>query len=84
MSPLYWIILGAVNIPVAVGLGKLIFDSLEDFFECVKFWFKPDILSWIDGEYWKDTWAEFRFFCWIALCAFAIYAEHWVLQKWVF
>lgn len=80
----YWIILLVANLPVYIGLGWLIFDSWEGFFEAIKFWLKPDLFSMFDGSYWDDVGAEFKLFGWVAMCAVMVAAEHWALQKWVF
>ena len=39
---------------------KLIFSGLTEFEDAVKYWFKPDILSMIQGESWEDFVAEFK------------------------
>ena len=54
------IILAIGNIPIYFLLGKVLFTDKEGFFEAIKFWFKPDILSWFNGEYWDDRTAEFK------------------------
>ena len=36
-------------------MQKVICDSLEHFFECLKFWLLPDIVSALRGEYWDDV-----------------------------
>ena len=44
------------------------FDDREEFFEAIKFWLTPDIVSMFKGNYWEGGWAEFKLFVWIA-CA---------------
>lgn len=51
----------------AYFLYKIIFSGKEDFFDCVKFWFTPDIISLFRGEYWGDHWAEFKLIIWLGL-----------------
>ncbi len=48
-----------------------IFGSKEEFTECVKFWLTPDIVSLFRGEYWEDSWAEFKLFIWLG-CGAAV------------
>ena len=52
-------------------LFKVIFSGKDDFFDCVKFWFTPDIVSMFRGDYWDDHWAEFKLIIWLAV-SFAV------------
>lgn len=76
-----WLILIVVNIPISIGIGWVIFSTWEEFFECVKFWLTPDIISMFRGEWVEDTWAELKLFAWLALCAACVFGEWWVLTR---
>ena len=52
---------------VLVGLFKPIFGDLDDFYDCVKFWVTPDIISFFRGEGVDDYWAEMKLFLWLLL-----------------
>lgn len=44
---------------------KIMFSDRDDFIECVKFWFTPDIVSMFRGDYWNDHWAELKLLIWL-------------------
>lgn len=75
------VVLVVVNAPLYWVLGKLFFGSWEVFWECVKFWFKPDILSWFDGTYWEDHEAEWRLFLWMLLCGLVVFGEYVLISR---
>ncbi len=83
MSTVGWIILVVVNIPVCWFLGWIVFKTWEEFWDCVKFWLTPDIISLFRGEWIEDQWAEMKLFLWIALCAGAVFAESTILARWL-
>ncbi len=70
-----YVILGVANIPVYIFLGKLFFGDWHGFFECLKFWFTPDILSAFRGDFWEDWWSEFKLFVFVGLCVILVHAE---------
>ncbi len=43
-------------------IGKLFYADLEDFFDAIRFWLTPDIISAFRGEYWDDAWEEMKLF----------------------
>ncbi|HEX4350730.1 MAG TPA: hypothetical protein VH251_10090 [Verrucomicrobiae bacterium] len=61
----------------ALGLGlfvafcffKPIFGDWEGFWECVKFWFTPDIICLFRGQWQEQDWSELKLFLWFALSA---------------
>jgi hypothetical protein len=77
----YWGVLIAVNIPVFIGLGKLMFGSWGDFWECVTFWVQPGSISAMLGELDKDAWAEVKLLLFVVLCGALIGIEHLVLVE---
>ncbi|WP_410472296.1 hypothetical protein ACGTJS_12375 [Faucicola mancuniensis] len=30
-------------------LFRLLFETMDEFLECLRFWFTPDIISWLRG-----------------------------------
>ena len=77
MTP--WIILGVANIPTYVVFGWLFFGSWGDFWECVRFWITPDIISLFRGEYFEDQWAQLKLFIFLIVNAATVYAEHMLI-----
>ena len=79
MSAVGWIILVAANIPLYWLVGWLLFKDWENFWDCVKFWLTPDIISLFRGEWIEDQWAQVKLSLWLVLCAGAVLAEGLVL-----
>lgn len=52
---------------VAAVLWKPFFGDWENFSECVRYWFTPDIVSLFNGEYGEDWWAEMKLGAWIVI-----------------
>ena len=82
-SETLFVILSLVNIPLYLFIGKLIFESWQGFGDAVCFWFKPDLWSAFDGEYWDDMMEEFKLAIFIAICAGAVYAEHYLIHDYL-
>lgn len=61
-------ILVAIVSAVIVGymLFSVLFETKEEFIDCVKFWFTPDIVNLIRGQFYEDYWAEFKLWLWVA------------------
>ena len=54
----------------AVFLFKLFFfGDFSGFWECVRYWLRPDIRSLFRGESVEDAWSELKLFVWAALAA---------------
>lgn len=75
MSTTTWIILVAVNAPVYFLLGWVIFGALDDFWEAVRFWLTPDIISLFRGEWGEDCWGEMKLGLWIISCVGCVLGE---------
>jgi len=78
-----WIILAIVNAPVYWLIGWLVFDTWDEFWECVKYWLMPDIVSWFRGEALDDMWAEMKLFIFALMCAGVVFGEGWLLSTYV-
>jgi len=55
-----------VGIIILVLFFKPIFGNKEEFWECVSFWFTPDLFSFFKGEAGADFIAELKLGIWIA------------------
>lgn len=53
------------GVGVMVLLFKPLFGDKEEFFDCIKFWFTPDIFSFFSGKYVEDKWSEWKLGLWI-------------------
>ena len=64
-----------LSVTAGVGLLALLFKPFfgckEEFIDCIKFWFTPDIISLFFGEYIKDRLSELKLGLWILLGAMA-------------
>jgi hypothetical protein len=60
-----------LTVVVAAGtlgvLFKTFFRDRHEFAECVRFWFTPDAISLLRGEYFEDRWAQIKILVWLAL-----------------
>jgi len=83
MSILGWIILMAANVPLYGLVGWVIFKEWGEFWECLKYWLTPDIISLLRGEWAQDQWAQMKLFLWLLLCAGAVYGESLALARWL-
>ena len=76
------IILGVLaGIGVMVLLFKPLFGDKEGFFDCVKFWFTPDIFSLLSGKYIVDRLSEMKLGLWIFCGGMAGTGVYWGLMK---
>jgi hypothetical protein len=76
-----WIILIVANILVFVLIGSVFFKGWDDFGEGIWFFFKPNLISLLQGEYWEDVWATLRLVIFLALCAALVWAEGTYIVK---
>ena len=83
MSTAGWIILIVANVPLYWLIGWVFFKDWADFWECVKYWLTPDIVSLFRGEWTEDRWAQLKLGFWIFLCIAAVYGEGQALSRWL-
>jgi len=76
-----WIILAAANIPLYYLLGRLIFRDWQGFWECVKYWLTPDIISAFRGDYFEDWTSELKLFLWLIVCGVCVAAEGVLIDR---
>lgn len=51
----------------AAMLYVLMFEDKDEFAECVKLCFTPEIISALRGKYWEDIWAETKILLWLGI-----------------
>ena len=81
MNEAGWIILGIVNIPVYIGLGWVIFDNWDNFWEAIRYRLTPDIISLFRGEFFDDWYAEWKLGLWFGACISCVIAEGWLITS---
>jgi len=52
---------------VAVCFFKPFFEDWSGFWECLKFWQTPDVISMFRGEWIDNKWARLKLFIWFGL-----------------
>ena len=75
------VVLGVVNIPLYIFIGKLFFSDWDDFGEAIRFWFTPDLWSAFRGEYWEDWLAELKLGLFLVACGGCVYGEYVLIHK---
>lgn len=69
------------GIAVLVLLFKPFFGDMSGFWECVRYWFTPDIFSLFRGEWGQDWLAEAKLGFWLLCGGAAGYAVYTGLLK---
>lgn len=82
LSGQVWAAIG-VGVFIAALFFKLIFGDFQGFVEGVRYWFQPDFVSFVRGEWMEDKWGSLKLFIWIALsagCGILAYYQvpHWL------
>jgi hypothetical protein len=75
--------LAVVNIPVYYLLYRLFYRDFDEFMEAIRFWLKPDLWSWIDGEYWDDVMASMKLGIFFSLCSGAVMGEAYLVATYL-
>jgi hypothetical protein len=75
MSPdsFSWVKAGAVCLPLYYVFWKMFFGSWDNFLESLRYWFQPDWLSVLRGEYTDDFYASLKMLIFLLLCAGSTY-----------
>jgi hypothetical protein len=81
MNVVLLVILIVINTPIYILLGRVFFGNWGDFWECVRFWFTPDVFSMFNGEYGADLGATLKLGIFLLLCGGAVFAEYALYQK---
>ncbi|MCP2041233.1 hypothetical protein L1281_001827 [Neisseria sp. HSC-16F19] len=57
----------AATLLTAALLYTLLFEDRHELAECVKYIFKPDIISLLQGKWHDDIWMSFKLSLWLAV-----------------
>ncbi len=75
------------GLAVALIAGQLLFrvffEDSEDFWECVRYSFTPDVFSLFKGEYWEDKLKSLKLGVFLVICAGAGYLVFSGLDDWL-
>jgi len=74
-------VLIVLNIPVYLLIGWVLFSDWGEFWECVRFWLTPDVISLFRGEWGEDWWAEMKLGVFSLACAACVYGEFLLSQR---
>ncbi len=80
MNKTLFTILVILNIPSYYFIGKLFYKSKEDFFEAIRFWFTPDIISLFRGELLDDFWEGIKLGFFLTVCSAVVYAQYQIFS----
>jgi hypothetical protein len=85
MSPQAVLILSlaVVNLPVYYFLYRMLYRDAQEFVDALVFWFKPDLWSALNGEYWDDVWAEMKLGLFLTACSGTVMLEAWLVTTYV-
>lgn len=72
------VVIIVANLPLYVLWGWVLFRSWENFWDAVRFLFKPELWSLIDGEYWDDIIAEAKLALWFVVPLLLTRLELWL------
>ncbi len=66
---------------VLVFSFRFFFDCRDDFFDAIRHWFTPDIISMFRGEWAEDQWNELKLLGWMALGGLASYGAYTFIES---
>ena len=76
-----WFILVIVNIPVYLGLGRLIFKDWDGLMETLRLWSNTDWLMTIQKEWREDRWETSKLPVFLLLCVLLVVGEYMMFAK---
>jgi len=70
-----------LNIPLYIGLGWVMFHDWSGFWDAVKYWLTPDIISLFKGQWGEDMWQEMKLGLFILLCILCVAGEFQLIHR---
>ena len=77
----HWLILGLINIPVYLALGKLVFKDWGSFLESVRLWCTADWWYSLEKQWNEDRWGTAQLPLFLLLCVLLVVVEHLMFAK---
>lgn len=74
--PVLLIFLIAVNWPAYRWFMQVLFGGISGLGEAIRFWFVPDLYSYLTNRYFEDKWAELRLFVWVSLSVGCVVVQY--------
>lgn len=78
---LFWALI--VAIPLYVFSAKIWFDDYDGFIDALTYWFQPQWLSMLKGEWHEDNWQSLKFMFFLLTCFCCLIGVYKML-KWLF
>jgi len=75
------VILLILNIPFYIALGSIIWESLDDFKQALKYYLIPNWISMIRGKYVDDVWETNKLILFIGISIAVVISEYALLNK---
>lgn len=81
MNVILALVLIVANYPIYKFFFNMMFDSGDEFWECIRYYFTPDIISLFRREYIKDWTSELKLGCFFTLCGLCVFIEFSVIKS---
>jgi hypothetical protein len=79
--PVLLVFLVVANWPVYRYLVAVLFGGREGFGEAIRYWFIPDLYSYLKNRYIEDIWAELRLGVLLAIAAGCVVIEYMMVTS---
>ena len=76
-----WLILVLINIPVFLGLGRIIFSDWNSFFEALRLWTSTDRWFTLQKQWQLDRWDTAKLPVFLLICVALVLLEHLMFGK---
>jgi hypothetical protein len=76
-----WLLLVLVNIPVYLGLGRLIFTDWDGFIEALRLWTSADWWLTLEKQWRLDRWSTAKLPVFVLACVALVVLEHLMFGK---
>jgi hypothetical protein len=77
----HWFILVLVNIPVFLGLGRIIFQDWDSFLEALRLWTSTNWWFTLEKEWRLDRWGTAKLPVFLLACLALVVMEHLMFGK---
>ncbi len=76
-----WLLLVLVNIPVYLGLGRIIFSDWDGFIEALRLWTSADWWLTLEKQWQLDRWSTAKLPVFVLACVALVVLEHLMFGK---
>ena len=71
-----WLLLVLINIPVFLGLGRIIFLDWDGFIEALRLWSSADWWFTLEKQWQLDRWSTAKLPVFLLICVALVVLEH--------